>query len=1269
MLAPSLLLAQTVEDCTNGMDDDGDGLIDCFDPDCTCGPMCQDFFYTNCNADCYFIPPCDSISLGVQWVSEAETGTYPVLVAGDMDGDGVPEVVTYKNEAPDLYIIDGATGATKAHFVAPVSFSGGTAPAIADLDNDGYGELVIVGDDRLLRCFEHTGVQKFVSTVQAGYVWGAKFSVPNIADMDGNGQPEVIIGNQVFSGQTGVLLAEGGPALSKGEHPARAMNGYSFAQTVCIDALPDSFCPDCDGLEIVAGNQVLAVNLVAGTVTMATQAAAPFTDGFTSVADFDRDGDLDGVIQGRKGALNYVYVWELESPTVMREFKLYTNWVEGASRPNIADLDGDGQLDIAFVGFPWLYALGNDFSVLWTLPTSDASSITGTSMFDFCGDGTVDLIYRAYTHLQVLDGATGSVEWQDDCTSITHLEYPLVLDVDADGQTEILITCGQASSSDFGNVVAFEAVGTPGISSRKVWNQHGYFNTNINEDLSVPVHQQNPHIVGDGLQLNTFLNQYFNPNFPAGDASVSMQSVVCDRDSLELSFTICNTGDNFMPINTPFSLYKGNPTSMAAQLLGTFPINYEVMRDSCHDFVIRMPRVANDSIFFVFNDNHSIAPPFDLEDDFPSTSIGECFFSNNMVGFYYAYNPSVLDIGSDTLICDNATVALNAAGTDFTNWTWSTGDVAPAITALDAGIFAVTITDVCGNTQTDVVAIAIDSSTVVTLGPDQSMCKGETIAMGESGFDYYLWKPAAFVNCPSCASVNAAPSQSTNFILEAGFNNGCRSWDSLFVTVYDTFNYKIDTTICYGRTVIWNGVEILPDEDHWFAYQTTHGCDSMFQVRVHGTLTGTYQFHIDTAVCEGQYFNYSGISLPPDSSYTFYLSALTGCDSTVSYATLRRDTFYTTEEVIICPGETAVIFGQSYSQSGVHAMKFPAINGCDSTHRVNLTVLNEMFLDVGGTPTCLNESTGTLFLGVSGGVPPWMFSWNIPNETGPIVEELPAGNYSVTVTDSNGCTKEIDGEVPGYPPILYTVDADSVRCYGEENGAIAIQAADSTLVFSLDGAAYGQKTEFKMLKAGNYTVYAQDVHGCVEPTAVEVAQPNELLVALPPDTTLQLGDSLVLDIQTNSFDTLHYQWQTPLYLSCLDCATPVITPWNTVRYQLQVTDQNGCVAQDEMLVTVQRLIQVYMPNVFNPNAQNDYNRRYQASFGQAVSRIKSFSIFDRWGTLVHHVEDKAPGDPAIIWDGNHHGKAVLPGVYVWFLEIEVVDGGTEMFKGDLTVLR
>ena len=148
--APLFLFSQT-ENCTNGLDDDGDGLIDCFDPDCECTGPCASFYYQTCQIPCTYHPPCDSISLGVQWESTADVGNYPCIVAGDLDGDGVPDIVAPRSDSSNLFVLDGKTGLVKWEVNTNTTFVGGTAPAIADVDKDGFGEIFVVGKDRFLR--------------------------------------------------------------------------------------------------------------------------------------------------------------------------------------------------------------------------------------------------------------------------------------------------------------------------------------------------------------------------------------------------------------------------------------------------------------------------------------------------------------------------------------------------------------------------------------------------------------------------------------------------------------------------------------------------------------------------------------------------------------------------------------------------------------------------------------------------------------------------------------------------------------------------------------------------------------------------------------------------------------------------------------------------------------------------------------------------------------------------------------------------------------
>jgi CHU_C Type IX secretion signal domain/SprB repeat len=1268
--APVWCLAQTTENCTNGLDDDGDGLIDCYDTDCTCTGQCDDFYYTTCNADCFYVPPCNQITLGVQWAATVETNTYSPLIAGDMDGDGVPEVVTYRCENTEIYILDGATGAVKVAIISPTTLPGGTAPAMADLDLDGLGEFVIVGQDRILRCYNHDGSLLYASTVQVGYDDRYRFSCPNIADFDHNGTPEVNIGNQVFNGQTGALLASGGLPLSAGEHPARRQTGFSFNMPVAIDALPDSFCPDCDGLEIVAGNQVLSVNLVTGAVNVVVSAPSNYSDGFTSVVDFDRDGDLDAIVQGRKNNQNWVYCWEIETPTVMREYRLVNNWFEGASRVNVADLNGDGSLEISFMGHPRLYALRNDFTPMWINIISDPSSVTCSSVFDFCGDGSADIVYRGSTALQVIEGATGLIKWQDNCLSATHIENPLILDVDADGQTEIVIQCG-STSPDFGVVTCYEAINLPGISSRKVWNQHAYHNTNINDDLSVPRIQQNHHIIGDSLRMNTFLNQFFNPTFPSPDGDITIQSVDCQGDTMAVNVEICNSGDNVLPANTPVSFYRGNPFTSAATWSAEAPIGVPVVLNQCVQVTLRVPRTAvvNDSIYLMLNDDHTIATPFTLA-QFPSTTIGECRFNNNFTKFYYRYTPAQINLGADTIICDNATVALNAAGTDLSTWVWSTGATSNAITATDAGIFAVTVTDVCDIGQTDSIQISIDSSTVVTIGPDQFICRGETVALGESGFDYYIWRPTSQVSCGSCPNVTLTPAFTTTVTLEAGFSNGCFSRDTALITVYDTFYVKIDTTVCFGRSVTWNGFTLAPGQGQTVRFQTVNGCDSTVQVQVIGTTIGTYNFTVDTAVCVNRTINYGGFVLAPGDEQLYNLSAITGCDSTVLLRVVPLDTFATAEAITICTGESYAIFGQNQNTSGVYQRTFAANNGCDSTHTVALTVQPPIALAVVPTPTCANEATGTLTANPGGGVPPYAYAWSAPNaDNQPDVPMLPAGSYTLTLTDANDCTQTATATITAYPAQDYALTVDSVRCFGQSNGQIVVSSPDPTLLFSLDGQAFIGASTYGRLPAGDYVVQTLDPFGCSDTLDVAIGEPAALLLSLPPDTTLRLGDSMQLFIQTTAVGDVMFDWVNPAYLSDSSSLITQTRPQTSIRYALTITDTRGCTASDVMDLIVERIRQVYVPNAFSDAADDDINRQLIPGFGASVQTVRRFAVFDRWGDLVHEARQVPPGAAQLRWDGRIRGQKAPAATYVWMMEVVLIDGTTEWYKGDVTFIR
>jgi gliding motility-associated-like protein len=94
-----------------------------------------------------------------------------------------------------------------------------------------------------------------------------------------------------------------------------------------------------------------------------------------------------------------------------------------------------------------------------------------------------------------------------------------------------------------------------------------------------------------------------------------------------------------------------------------------------------------------------------------------------------------------------------------------------------------------------------------------------------------------------------------------------------------------------------------------------------------------------------------------------------------------------------------------------------------------------------------------------------------------------------------------------------------------------------------------------------------------------------------------------------------------------------------------------------------------VPNIFNPDS--DLNFNLGVFVGIDVAKVKKFAIYDRWGNQVFYLDEYVPvnGDGAQAWDGSVRGDKGQLGVYVWYVEVEFIDGETKLFKGDVTLMR
>ncbi len=349
-------------------------------------------------------------------------------------------------------------------------------------------------------------------------------------------------------------------------------------------------------------------------------------------------------------------------------------------------------------------------------------------------------------------------------------------------------------------------------------------------------------------------------------------------------------------------------------------------------------------------------------------------------------------------------------------------------------------------------------------------------------------------------------------------------------------------------------------------------------------------------------------------------------------------------------------------------------NGCDLPP-INVTVtqpaeaLTAIIDPV--DPFCNGGSDGAATVVPDGGVPSYTYQWS-NGVFGQTAFDLDAGNYTVTVTDGNGCTFTTSATLSEPTPITATFSTEDNLCYGDERGAILIESASGGIppyAYSIDGETFVPSNYFGGLGADNYTIYVQDANGCESTFPTSITEPFELLVDLGADITIELTDEPILFAQTNTTDSLTYTWTPSTGLTCdTDCPYTVVQTFEPMTYTVIVTNENGCTASDEIKVMIDKKRNIFVPNIFSPNGDGD-NDTFLVYGGKGVEQIRLFTVYDRWGELLFEAKNFQPNDELYGWDGTLRSKSMNNGVFVYYVEASFVDGITLPYRGSVTLVK
>ena len=514
---------------------------------------------------------------------------YYVPLVGDIDGDGNVEIVAGKAVTNDHYTTQvGIYRGNDLQQIGTISvsqriYAGFVCPMALVRYPDGnggmQGAIILHCYDMKLRSYDIHGTLLATSDVNTPCE-----GVVSVTDFNYDGWPEVYVGNAVYDAATLKLLCAGPSNGNKGRcwrgsNTEKANCAMSFAANILGDSFP----------ELICGNTIYKVNIVSRTnvsqnsVTELKTISIPSRipqDGNVAVADFDMDGQLDVlvVIDGTPNTTTdsaYIYAY---NPVTENILFVHSHYAKTIGYPLVGDIDGDGYLEFVYIDYKTPVSLSRITAVKynpmiglqtkWQATHSDESGQTSMTLFDFNQDGIMEIVYRDQSDLRIINGSGKSHKTGNDTIPFYNLftksmyagtwkEYPVVADVNNDGQAEI-VTCGKVGSGLGWVGGQLWVVGGihPWAPARPVWNQYMYNVTNVNKDLTIPTPLfDNARAFIDPvgvvrrpfnnfLQQATTLDQYGRPFMNLANLSISPNpEITYDGDNIQVVMTVCNTGE------------------------------------------------------------------------------------------------------------------------------------------------------------------------------------------------------------------------------------------------------------------------------------------------------------------------------------------------------------------------------------------------------------------------------------------------------------------------------------------------------------------------------------------------------------------------------------------------------------------------------------------------------------------------------------------------------------------------------------------------------
>ena len=285
------------------------------------------------------------------------------------------------------------------------------------------------------------------------------------------------------------------------------------------------------------------------------------------------------------------------------------------------------------------------------------------------------------------------------------------------------------------------------------------------------------------------------------------------------------------------------------------------------------------------------------------------------------------------------------------------------------------------------------------------------------------------------------------------------------------------------------------------------------------------------------------------------------------------------------------------------------------------------------------------------------------------------GEYSATLYNPEShCSSTISSIIENAADMLqdFEFEKSDIYCYSADDGQITltnILGGELPLTLYVDNQPQGGAQELEALVPGRYEIELVDNNGCTVSKEIEIIEFPEVEINIPLEIEVIYDTPELLEVQLSEDRTItEVEWTNQDGGIIGSDSFLTVSVSEDSHLKVAVTDNHGCIIEEEVRLIVILANKIYIPNIFSPDGdgQNDF---FTAFSIKSPGLIESLQIYDRWGNIIYTETAFGLGDEGSGWDGTYNGHQMLPGVYIYSATINNGADDLETIYGNVTLIR